>query len=265
MEGEVGLAAGVEVARQAARPCRVAPPRSGRGRRRWRARPPCAAAAGSMTRRASSERRARARDRRCRTRAARPAAAGRAGSRLSRSRTTMPSRGRASIRPLAARKRTASRSAVRLTPKRPHRSASFGSRSPGGQVALQDARAPRRRTTSRWTPGAQRQGRHASPARRICRSWIDHRHDQQRALGEQLVEGRHAGQDQAVVEHADDQHAEQRADDGALAALQRAAAQDRRGDRLQLQALAARGRLAGHGARGQQERRRGRRRRPDRM
>ena len=48
-------------------------------------------------------------------------------------------------------------------------------------------------------------------------------------------------------------NAEERAEDGALAALQGAAAEDRRGDRLELQALGARDRLARAGARGKKD------------
>ena len=129
-----------------------------------------AAAAGSTTRRASSSERTRSGSKvphsRCQA-----SSCGSSRFQLSRARTTMPSRGRASIRPLAARKRTASRSAVRLTWKRAHRSASFGSRPPGGQVAFQDAQAQAADHVA-MDSGPQRQGRHASPARRSCRSWI---------------------------------------------------------------------------------------------
>ena len=80
-----------------------------------------------------------------------------------------------------------------------------------------------------------------------------HSKDQQRALCKQLIEGRHRGQDHAVVQDADDRDAEQRADDRSLAALQRAAAEHGGGDRLQLQPLRARDRLARAGARGKQD------------
>ena len=60
----------------------------------------------------------------------------------------------------------------------------------------------------------------------------DDRRDQQHALRHHLVERRDAGQDQPVVQHANDEDPEQSADNGSLAAGQRASAEHRRRDGL---------------------------------
>ena len=60
-------------------------------------------------------------------------------------------------------------------------------------------------------------------------------------------------QNQAVVECPDDHHTQQRPDDRAGTSAQAAATEEGCADRIELQPLAARGRLAGVGARGQDD------------
>src|SRR5712691_978628 len=81
----------------------------------------------------------------------------------------------------------------------------------------------------------------------------DDREDEQGALGDVLPERVDVEDGQPVLEHAEQDHREHGARDGALAAAQCGAAERGGGDGLQLQALAAGGRLAGAGPCGEQD------------
>src|SRR5580700_3077175 len=76
----------------------------------------------------------------------------------------------------------------------------------------------------------------------------DHRRNQQDALRHHLEERGHAGQDQSIVQNANDEDAEQSADDRALAAGQRAPAEDSRRDGFQFKTLGAGDRLSRSGS-----------------
>jgi len=68
-----------------------------------------------------------------------------------------------------------------------------------------------------------------------------------------LPEGVDAERRHAVVQHTENEHREHRADDGTLAALKHAATERSSRDGLQLEALRTGRRLAGAGARGDQD------------
>src|SRR4051812_42118321 len=77
-----------------------------------------------------------------------------------------------------------------------------------------------------------------------------HGADDDQALDDQLPDLADIHQDQAVGQHGDDQRADQRAEDGPDAADEAGAAQDDRGDRVQLVAHAQLGAVGGEGAGG---------------
>src|SRR5579872_148160 len=80
----------------------------------------------------------------------------------------------------------------------------------------------------------------------------DYRHDQENAFGHHLEKCRHAGQNQPIIEHADNENAEQTANDRSFSARQRASAEHRGRYGLQLQTLGAGYRLPGPGAGGKE-------------
>ena len=81
----------------------------------------------------------------------------------------------------------------------------------------------------------------------------DHSEDQQRTLGQQLIEGRDRGQDHAVIENADHRNTKQRTDNAALATIHGAAAKEGSRDRFQLKPLRAGNRLPRSGSGRQQD------------
>src|SRR5271166_4007981 len=185
----------------------------------------------------------------------------------SRSRTRTPTRGLASRRPFAHSTFTASRSEVRLTPRLWVKSSSRGRTSPG-LYRPPRIHAPIVRTTESWMrpPLAGRPSDAGSSLVNFaagvsaCPSAIalplllgdQNRGYQEYTAGHHLIKGGYAGQDHAVIEHSQDQHAKQPADDRSFAAGQRATAQHRSRDGLQLQPVGPRHRLSGTRARRQQ-------------